>query len=74
MTTGKSTRETARVVESHGGVVVGYASILNRSGIDNPFDKPYRSLLTLSLDSYSDAECPLCRDGKALDTPGSRFQ
>src|SRR6059058_2558643 len=40
VTTGKSTRETARVVAAHGGLVFGFASILNRSGKANPFDAP----------------------------------
>src|SRR3954451_3852914 len=41
VTTGKSTRETAAVVEGRGGVVAGFASILNRSGMANPFSAPY---------------------------------
>ena len=73
VTTGKSTRETAAVIEQHGGRVAGFASILNRSGKENPFDAPYVSLLALALDTYDEASCPLCRDGIPLDAPGSRF-
>lgn len=73
VTTGKSTRETAAVVERLGGRVAGFASILNRSGIANPFDAPYESLLSLNLDTYDEANCPLCARGLALDAPGSRF-
>jgi orotate phosphoribosyltransferase len=73
VTTGKSTLETAAVVEGLGGRVVGFASILNRSGITNPFDAPYESLMTLALDTYDEASCPLCAEGVALDAPGSRF-
>jgi orotate phosphoribosyltransferase len=73
VTTGKSTRETAAVIEQHGGRVAGFASILNRSGRDNPFDAPYASLLALALDTHDQASCPLCRDGVPLDAPGSRF-
>ncbi|MEA2568588.1 MAG: orotate phosphoribosyltransferase [Acidobacteriota bacterium] len=73
VTTGKSTRETAAVIEQHGGRVAGFASILNRSGKENPFDAPYVSLLALALDTYDEASCPLCRDGVPLDAPGSRF-
>lgn len=74
VTTGKSTRETAVVVEQHGGEVAGFGSILNRSGNPNPFDpKPYEALLALGLDTHEEAACPLCRDGVALDAPGSRF-
>ena len=73
VTTGQSTRETADVVAAHGGLVFGFASILNRSGKDNPFNKPYESLLSLTLDAWDEAACPLCARGMALDTPGSRF-
>lgn len=73
VTTGKSTLETAAVVEAAGGVVTGFASILNRSGRNDPFEKPYRALLALDLDSYPPEQCPLCQKGTPLDAPGSRF-
>ena len=73
VTTGKSTRETAAVVEDHGGVVAGFASILNRSGVENPFAEPYAFLLSLSLDTYKEDACPLCRSGVPIDAPGSRY-
>ncbi len=73
VTTGKSTRETAEVVAQHGGVVAGFASILNRSGKPNPFDAPYESLLSLSLETWEESACDLCARGVALDAPGSRF-
>jgi orotate phosphoribosyltransferase len=73
VTTGKSTRETADVVSKLGGKVVGFASILNRSGKANPFDAPYEALLALDLDTYSEESCPLCAKGAPLDAPGSRY-
>jgi orotate phosphoribosyltransferase len=73
VTTGKSTRETGDVIAQHGGVTAGYASILNRSGMSNPFESEYASLLALSLDTFEEASCPLCARGVALDVPGSRF-
>lgn len=73
VTTGKSTRETADVIAQHGGTVTGFASILNRSGKENPFDAPYESLLALNLDTFEESACPLCAAGKPLDAPGSRF-
>lgn len=72
VTTGKSTREAADVIERHGGVIAGYASILNRSGKASPFAVPYESLLTLDLQTWEESDCPLCREGKAIDSPGSR--
>ena len=73
VTTGKSTRETAAVVEAQGGIVAGFASILNRSGKANPFDAPYESLLSLDLEAYAEGDCPSCKAGAALDAPGSRY-
>jgi orotate phosphoribosyltransferase len=74
VTTGKSTRETAAVVAEHGGVVAGYASILNRSGNENPFEPaPYESLLALSFSTAEESACELCAAGTPLDAPGSRF-
>lgn len=74
VTTGKSTRETAKVIAQHGGAVVGFASILNRSGRDNPFEPdPYEALLALDFATYEDGSCPHCADRVPLDSPGSRF-
>ncbi len=72
VTTGKSTREAAAVVRAAGGRVVGFGSILNRSGRENPFDAPYAFLLSMSLEIYGEAICPLCAGGAPLDAPGSR--
>ena len=73
VTTGKSTRETAAVIEEHGGVVVGYASILNRSGKANPFDRPYAFLMSLELQTSEEKSCAQCETGVPLDSPGSRY-
>ena len=73
VTTGKSTKETADVVKQHGGDVVGFASIMNRSGKENPFDAPYEFLMALALETYDEASCPHCKAGTPLDAPGSRF-
>jgi orotate phosphoribosyltransferase len=73
VTTGKSTRETVDVITQQGGDVTGFASILNRSGKANPFDKPYEALLDLELATYPEDACPQCSQGVPLDAPGSRY-
>lgn len=74
VTTGKSTRETADVIAQHGGDVVGFASILNRSSRPNPFEPdPYEALLALNFETFGEGECPLCASGVPLDAPGSRY-
>jgi orotate phosphoribosyltransferase len=73
VTTGKSTREVITVLEADGAVVVGLASMVNRSGKANPFEpRPYRALLEASFPTWSADECPLCRDGVPISKPGSR--
>ena len=72
-TTGKSTREAAAAVEAAGGRVVGVGSIVDRGLPAGAFSVPSRSLLSLSVPSWPEAECPLCRKGVPIDAPGSRF-
>ena len=74
VTTGKSTRETQAVIESLGGTVVAFAAIMNRSGHDNPFDRNFEFLMRMALETWDEANCPLCSSGLPLDSPGSRFQ
>lgn len=73
VTTGKSTREVIEILEADGAVVVGLASMVNRSGNPNPFaPRPYRALLEASFPTWSAAECPLCAQGAPTNKPGSR--
>jgi orotate phosphoribosyltransferase len=74
VTTGKSTAETASVLGPLGAEVVGYGSILNRSGWDNPFEGAYVYLQRLEFETWTEADCPLCAKGLSIDTPGSRFR
>jgi orotate phosphoribosyltransferase len=73
VTTGKSTREVIKILEAEGAVVVGLASMVNRSGNSNPFDpKPYRALLEASFPTWTADDCPLCAEGVPPNKPGSR--
>jgi len=73
VTTGGSTREVMDVAAACGGVVVGVAAMVNRSGQKNPFSPlPFTALLTVEVPTYSPAECPLCAAGIPLAKPGSR--
>lgn len=74
VTTGKSTLETASLAEEAGAVVVGIASIIDRSGGRNGFAVPFAALLPLDLPTYAADSCPLCRDGSPAVKPGSRPQ
>jgi len=73
ITTGGSTLETMEVVRSHRGVVVGAASLVDRSGGKASLGVPYQSLWTLSIPTYKPDECPLCQMGSKPVKPGSRI-
>jgi len=73
-TTGKSTREVIDMVAALGAKVVAVGSIVDRGLPENAFSVPARSLLSLSVPSWPEPECPLCGNAVPLDTPGSRFQ
>ncbi len=73
VTTGRSTREVMAVVEGLGGRVVAVGSIVNRSGVANPFEPlPYRALLEASFPTWEPGRCPLCAEGLPVEKPGSR--
>lgn len=72
-TTGGSVREVIDLVRSAGGIVVGTAVLVDRSGgtLDLGVDKSV-SALTLTVVSYEPDVCPLCEQGIPLVKPGSR--
>jgi orotate phosphoribosyltransferase len=72
-TTGASTREAAAAIESAGARVAAVGSIVDRGLPPGAFAVPSRSLLSLSIPSWPQTECPLCRAGVPIDSPGSRF-
>ncbi len=72
LTTGGSVRETIEVVRRAGGDVVGVAVIVDRSGGRAQLDVPVRSLLTRTIEAFAPEDCPLCRENKPLEKPGSR--
>ena len=72
LTTGGSTRETIDVAIAAGAVVVGAASIVDRSGGRIRFDVPLHTLLDLALPTYQPEACPLCGQGVPVVKPGSR--
>lgn len=71
VTTGKSTKETKKVLEALGGQVIGVACIANRTSDD--IGMPIYSSIDLDIKVYDADDCPLCKEGKIeLVKPGSR--
>ena len=71
VTTAGSTRETIAVAQQHGAQVVGACSIVDRSGGTHGLELTYAALLPMSLPTYAEADCPLCKAGTPAVKPGS---
>ena len=85
ITTGGSAVESAKIIESLGGEVVGYAALASRGfckmvgGLENPApnaklpsDKPFFALGEFGFAMFTPDECPLCKSGSKAIRPGSR--
>lgn len=72
ITTGAATREVKRLVERHGGVVVGVGALVDRSAMPLGFDCRFEALLAVEVDTHIPSLCPLCAQGIPLVKPGGR--
>ena len=73
ITTGGSVREVMDLIYAAGGVVVGVGSIVDRTGGKINFGVPFRPVISLDVESWEAADCPLCKTGApAPYKPGSR--
>lgn len=72
-TTGGSVKEVIDLVRDTGGVVVGSAVLVDRTGgkLDLGVDKAV-SALTLNVVSHASESCPLCEKNIPITKPGSR--
>jgi orotate phosphoribosyltransferase len=72
ITTGGSTRETIEAMRAAGALVVGAASIIDRSGGRSDVGVPRVALATLDVPALAPAACPQCEAGVPAVKPGSR--
>lgn len=70
VTTGASAAEVVALVEASGATLAGVGVIADRS--QQPPGFPLIALVTVPARSWVAEDCPLCAEGRALDTPGSR--
>ncbi len=70
LTTGGSARRVVELVRQHGGTVVGLSALCNRGNVQaqDVGDVPLQTLITLPLDTYTEAECPFCQQGIPVNT------
>ena len=71
VTTGKSFKEAAKVIEEQGGEVVAVVCIVDRTP-GNVTDFPMYSSIKLDIESFEAENCPLCKEGVPYIKPGSR--
>lgn len=73
VTTGGSVKEVLELVKGAGGDVVGVGSIVDRTAGKIDFGVPFKSVISVDVESWEPDECPLCKEGKIeLIKPGSR--
>lgn len=85
ITTGGSALESAKILESLGGVVVGFAALANRGfcAVENlktprkenaklPENLPLFTLGNFDFEIYDEKACPFCKQGSKAIKPGSR--
>jgi orotate phosphoribosyltransferase len=70
VTTGKSSVETAKVLEGLGGMVIGIGCIVDRKVSE--IQLPIYSSVELFFETYDEKNCPLCKKGSKPIKPGSR--
>ncbi|MEI7788545.1 MAG: orotate phosphoribosyltransferase [Chlorobiaceae bacterium] len=72
ITTGGSVAEVIELINRSGASLVGVGSVVDRSNGRVKLADDHYSVLSMEVISYTPEECPLCREGVAIDTPGSR--
>ncbi len=71
VTTGGSAQEVVNLLKGSTSVL-GVASIVDRSSTPPAFGAPYKSLLKMEIKTYEPAACPLCKEGRPIDKPGTK--
>ena len=69
-TTGGSVRDVIAAVRADGAEPVAAALLIDRSGGRVDLGIPYRSVVTVDVESFAADNCPLCRAGVPLTKPG----
>ena len=73
VTTGKSVNETLELVKKYTDNIKGIGALVDRGGSFDSKGLDYFPLIKLNIINYEPETCPLCKAGKSLEKPGSRF-
>ncbi|MCX7655231.1 MAG: orotate phosphoribosyltransferase [Treponemataceae bacterium] len=72
VTTGKSSAETARVLETLGARIEGLACIVDRRAAEEAIPWPFYPACRVPVANWDALDCALCKQGVPLVKPGSR--
>ncbi|HEX6553289.1 MAG TPA: phosphoribosyltransferase family protein [Ktedonobacteraceae bacterium] len=74
LTTGLSLRETLSAIEPYQPDISGIEVLIDRSGgtVPRQFSVPCHALLSVTAQTYSPDDCPMCAAGVPLVKPGTR--
>lgn len=73
LTTGGSAQEVVTLLQNLGAEVVSAGSIIDRTaGNTVKLQVPYKSLVALDFETYSEDMCPMCQANQPIVKPGSR--
>ncbi|MEI7475331.1 MAG: orotate phosphoribosyltransferase [bacterium] len=70
ITTAKSAIETANLVKSLGGNVIGYGCIVDRSNGESGLE--IKSIVKIAPELFNQKNCPMCQQNIKINKPGSR--
>jgi orotate phosphoribosyltransferase len=70
ITTGASAGQVYDLVRRREADALGVTALVDRSQSPPPF--PLRAVLRVEAVSWAPEECPLCREGRPISSPGSR--
>ena len=70
ITTGGSILKSIKAVQESGGNVVGACAMVNKNkDLDKEmFGVPFTTLADLFVDTYTESECPLCKNNVPINT------
>lgn len=70
LTTGGSVHQVVETVRGYGGNVVGVSVLCNRGNVQpaDVGDVPIHALISLSLETYTEEECPFCQQRVPINT------
>jgi orotate phosphoribosyltransferase len=71
VTTGGSVAEVIEVAKAADAEVVGVVSLVDRTMTPPAFE--LQSLLKLTARDWAPEDCPMCADGRPIDSPGSKY-